>query len=212
MKQVYKEEIADESYYTFSCCVEILHQSDPFEQLSFSSKIRNITSTQAHFFILWDQRNLCMHFKQCYLKFKLTKKNYTSLAIRRFNSIKEMMVIYKIQCDDWWNYYVGQSITSFAKRFKEHIPSWAFKLKSDFATNSAENNHNYTSFDNSLDVIQVFNKKCLCLDSFEEFEVLNATKTDWTSSFKFNLIYETAIKLSRVKEGQGHNQHFTDNV
>ena len=79
--------------------------------------------------------------------------------------------IYKIECEDCNNFYVGQTGRKFLDRYREHLPRGdTQKIKSNFALHLVNQNHSYSSFQSSFKPFH-FCKKGRLIDALEEFEM-----------------------------------------
>lgn len=115
--------------------------------------------------------------------------------------------VYKITCDDCPKYYIGQTRRSFRQRFKEHLPLTPSAInKSAYAAHIVDSNHSYTSVDRNLEVISTC-KESKLLDCLEEFNIYESIKNEShyvlneQTSFKSNIMYEAAIKISKRRAG-----------
>ena len=79
--------------------------------------------------------------------------------------------IYKINCNDCDNYYIGQTV-NFTRRFKEHMSACRNKKpdRSNVAKHLLDCNHTLDNIDNNLNILQVCNKGNI-MNAWEELYI-----------------------------------------
>ena len=82
------------------------------------------------------------------ISFKTNNNIQTILKPKTKKDTKTCSGVYKINCDDCEQYYIGQTGRTFYERFTEHKPK--HNTKSTYALHLIDKNHNYTSFETNL--------------------------------------------------------------
>ena len=105
------------------------------------------------------------------LKNKLKFKN-KNISFDEYDSTG----VYRLNCSDCSQFYIGQTGRSFKLRYKEHIPISKSNIgRSTFAEHLSLHDHNIKSISESLDILHKY-KKSHKLDTLECFEIYKATK------------------------------------
>lgn len=137
------------------------------------------------------------------VSFKTTNKLGSLLKERQQtdSTVYDKSGVYKLNCSDCPKYYIGQTSRSFKKRFREHIPKKTTGPQtSNFAEHLISLNHNYVNINSNMDVLHLSQDRST-INTYEEFEIYKAVKTDGQNvlndklSFQSNSIYNTAIKI-----------------
>jgi hypothetical protein len=103
--------------------------------------------------------------------------------------------IYKLNCTDCDQFYIGQTGRNFKIRYKEHIQALSSTKESTFANHLIKTGHKYKNIHANLDILHV-HKKGPKLNTLEQYEIYRHTKINKTNilneqtNFKSHTLFE----------------------